>query len=66
MFEMFVIWVMILGCIIFFYEVFKCFYNFYYIGILRWRMLVFFILDIYLNYYLFWMFVNYMNDGFYK
>lgn len=63
---MLVIWALTLGCIIFSYEAFKRLYNLYHTGILRWRMLALFILDIYPNYYSFWMFINYTNDGFYK
>lgn len=65
-FDMLIIWIMMFGIIIVVYEFFKCLFNFYSVGNLRWRMLFLFILDIYLNYFLYWVYFNYMNDGFYK
>lgn len=64
-FEMLIIWILMFVIIIFVYELFKCLFNFYSMGNLRWRMLILFLLDIYFNYYLYWFYFNYINDGFY-
>ncbi|XP_061183044.1 uncharacterized protein LOC133191313 [Saccostrea echinata] len=65
-YEMLVIWVMTLGVIIVSYESFKHLYDLYNHRLLRWRMFFLFILDVYPNYYSYWMFFNYTNDGYYS
>ncbi|XP_062571178.1 uncharacterized protein LOC134233208 [Saccostrea cucullata] len=64
-FEMLVIWIITLVTIILSYESFKLLINLYSNRNLRWRMLLLFILDIHPNYYSFWSYFNYTNDGFY-
>ncbi|XP_061180327.1 uncharacterized protein LOC133188862 [Saccostrea echinata] len=64
-FEMIVIWIITLVTIILSYESFKHLINLYVNRNVRWRMLLLFILDIHPNYYSFWSYFNYMNDGFY-
>lgn len=64
-FEMLVVWLMTLGVIIVSYESFKHIHNIYCKKLIRWKMLFLFILDIYPNYYSYWVYVNYINDGYY-
>lgn len=63
---MLVIWLLTLGCILLSYETFKRLFDLYSSGRLRWSMLALFVSDIYPNYYSFWMYFNYINDGYYK
>lgn len=65
-FDTLIIWIMTFGTIIVAYEAFKRLLNLYSAGNLRWRMLLLFILDIYPNYFSYWVYFNYTNDGFYK
>lgn len=65
-FDTLIIWIMTFGTIIVAYESFKRLLNLYSAGNLRWRMLLLFILDIYPNYFSYWVYFNYTNDGFYK